>query len=232
MSVRLVVADDHTMMRDGLRRALTDFGLEVVGEAADGQAAVDLAEALQPDVVLMDISMPVLDGIAATRIIKKSWPGVQVVMLTMHSDENLLRQAIQAGAAGYLVKDASAEEVVGIVTQAASGETTFSPEIASALLLEAEPSLLEAEADLGAGNRRLDRLDRGGELSVTKREVEVLRLIAQGSSTADVARALFISPKTVKNHLASIYQKLDAGDRTQAVLRAVRIGIIKIEINP
>ncbi|MHB1488033.1 MAG: response regulator transcription factor [Acidimicrobiales bacterium] len=232
MSVRLVVADDHTMMRDGLRRALTDFGLEVIGEAADGQAAVDLAEELQPDVVLMDISMPVLDGIAATRIIRKSWPGVQVVMLTMHSDESLLRQAIQAGAAGYLVKDASAEEVVDIVTQAASGETTFSPEIASALLLEAEPSLLEAEGGFGGDNRHLDRRDRGGELSVTKREVEVLRLIAQGSSTADVARTLFISPKTVKNHLASIYQKLDAGDRTQAVLRAVRIGIIKIEINP
>ena len=224
MTVRLVVADDHTMMRDGLRRSLTDFGLVVLGEAPDGQAAVDQAEIHQPDVVLMDISMPVLDGIAATRIIKKSWPEIQVVMLTMHSDEGLLRQAIQAGASGYLVKDASAEEVVEIVTQAATGETTFSPEIASALLKAAEPTF-------DTDNRRLDRQDKGGELSVTKREVEVLRLIAQGSSTADVARKLFISPKTVKNHLASIYQKLDAGDRTQAVLRAVRIGIIQIEVN-
>ncbi|MGH9300903.1 MAG: response regulator transcription factor [Acidimicrobiales bacterium] len=213
MSIRLVVADDHTMMRDGLRRSLTDFGLDVVGEAADGQAAVDLAEELRPDVVLMDISMPVLDGIAATRIIRTNWPEVQVVMLTMHSDEELLRQAIGAGAAGYLVKDASAQEVVDIVTQAASGETTFSPAVATEML-----------RDLGHGQR-------GGELSVTKREIEVLSLIAHGSSTSDVARKLYISPKTVKNHLASIYQKLDAADRTQAVLRAVRIGIIRLERN-
>lgn len=205
---RVLLADDHTMLRQSLRRALTANGLDVVGEAGDGEDAARLAIELQPDVVLMDVSMPVLDGVEATRVIRDQAPGVQVVILTMHADKGVLDRAIRAGAVGYLVKDCTMEEVVRTVQQAAAGDTTLSAELAEAMLAEAvQPA----------------------ESIITKREEEVLQLIAEGLSTVEVATRLFISVKTVKNHLASVYQKLDSRDRTQAVVRAVKMGIIRLE---
>jgi len=211
--IRVLLADDHTMLRQSLRRALTEHGLEVVGEAGDGEEAARLAIELLPDVVLMDVSMPVLDGVEATRAIRDCAAQVQVVILTMHADKGVLDRAIRAGAVGYLVKDCTMEEVVRTVRQAAAGETTLSPELAGAMLAEAV-------------------LPTGGvapEAIITKREEEVLQLIAEGLSTTEVAAQLYISVKTVKNHLASVYQKLDSRDRTQAVVRAVRMGIIRLE---
>ncbi len=207
---RVLLADDHTMLRQSLRRALTENGLDVVGEAGDGEEAARLAIELQPDVVLMDVSMPVLDGVEATRVIRDRAPGVQVVILTMHADKGVLDRAIRAGAVGYLVKDCTMEEVVRTVQQAASGETSLSAELAEAMLAEAvQPA----------------------ESIITRREEEVLQLIAEGLSTTEVATKLFISVKTVKNHLASVYQKLDSRDRTQAVVRAVKMGIIRLEVD-
>ncbi|HEX8581055.1 MAG TPA: response regulator transcription factor [Acidimicrobiales bacterium] len=213
--VRLLLADDHRMLREGLRRSMTEEGFDVVGEAADGEEAVRLAAALQPDVVLMDVTMPELDGVEATRRIRSSGDlaAVQVVMLTMHADESVLADAVRAGAAGYLVKDCSTEEVAEAVRQAASGEAMLSPQLAASMLDEV---------------RRLDAAAADGEQVVSRREVEVLQLIADGCSTPEVAARLYISQKTVKNHLASIYAKLDARDRTQAVLQAVRMGIIRL----
>jgi two-component system, NarL family, response regulator DegU len=214
-AVRLMLADDHRMLREGLRRSMTEQGFSVVGEAADGAQAVELAHRLQPDVVLMDVTMPELDGVGATREIRASLPNVRVVMLTMHADEDVLASAIRAGASGYLVKDCSTREIAEAVRMAASGETIISPNLAASMLNEV---------------RKLDEPDTADEQRVvTRREEEVLQLIANGCSTPEVAEQLFISHKTVKNHLASIYQKLDARDRTQAVLQAVRMGIVHLD---
>ena len=214
MTIRLMLVDDHRMLREGLRRSLEEEGFYVVGEAADGEAAVRLVPAAKPDVILMDVSMPDMDGVEATKRILQNSPEQRVVMLTMHADKDLIDQAIKAGAVGYLTKDCSTDEVIEAVRMAANGETALSPQLAKTMLTEVR------KIDEKAA-REEDRL-------VTKREEEVLQLIADGCSTPEVAQKLYISQKTVKNHLASIYEKLNARDRTQAVLLAVRMGIVKL----
>ncbi len=212
MTISLLLADDHTMLREGLRRSMETEGFTVLGEARDGEEAIRLTQELHPDVVLMDVSMPVLDGVEATKQIRVMAPDSHVVMLTMHADHDVIRRAINAGAVGYLVKDCTTEEIARTVRQAADDTTALSQELAASLLKEA--------LNTSAGKK--------GDSVITKREEEVLQLVAEGSSTSDVAERLFISVKTVKNHLASIYQKLDTNDRTQAVLRAARMGIIRL----
>lgn len=214
MSIRLMLADDHRMLREGLRRSMTDQGFDVVGEACDGDEAIRLAEELRPEVILMDVTMPEVDGVEATRQIHQIIPEIRIVMLTMHADQEVLAAAIRAGASGYLVKDCSTDEIASAVRMAASGETALSPQLAASMLDEV---------------RKLDQPANEEDRIITKREEEVLQLIANGCSTPEVAEQLFISQKTVKNHLASIYQKLDARDRTQAVLQAVRMGIVHLD---
>ncbi len=211
-AIRLLLADDHRMLREGLRRSLVELGFEVVAEARNGTEAVDLAAAVQPDVVLMDVTMPDLDGVEATRQIKERVPATFIIMLTMHADQDVLAEAIRAGANGYLVKDCSIDEIGSAIEAVVLGETALSPRLAASMLAEV---------------RRQDSNSQP-ERVITRREEEVLQLIADGCSTPEVAEQLFISQKTVKNHLASIYQKLDARDRTQAVLQAVRMGIVSI----
>jgi two-component system, NarL family, response regulator DegU len=222
-SIRLLLADDHTMLREALRRAMEGAGLEVVGEAADGEEAIRLCADLRPDVVLMDVSMPVLDGVEATRQIHRSDPDIAVLMLTMHADSDVVARALSAGAVGYLVKDASMSEVVDAVRLAANGDTALSVELANSMLGEVH-RLAESTPLTDRGSIDVP----AGESVITKREEEVLQLIAEGLSTPEVAARLYISVKTVKNHLASIYAKLDSRDRTQAVVRAVKMGIIRI----
>lgn len=214
MSIRLMLADDHRMLREGLSRSMTEHGFDVVGEARDGVEAVNMACSLSPDVILMDVTMPEMDGVEACRQVRAAVPGTRIVMLTMHADQEVLANAIRAGACGYLVKDCSTEEIASAVRMAANGDTALSPQLAASMLDEV---------------RRLDMAPSREERVVTKREEEVLQLIADGCSTSEVADQMYISQKTVKNHLASIYQKLDARDRTQAVLRAVRMGIVSLE---
>lgn len=214
MSIRVLLADDHRMLREGLRRSLEDEGFDVVGEADNGEQAVRMAGELQPDVILMDVSMPEMDGVEATRQIRATDTASRVLMLTMHADKDVLADAIRAGASGYLVKDCSTEEVADAIRMAANGDTDLSPLLAASMLEEV---------------RRLETPSPVEEDQViTKREEEVLQRIADGCSTSEVAAELYISQKTVKNHLASIYQKLDARDRTQAVLQAVRMGIVHL----
>ncbi len=214
MTIRLMLADDHRMLREGLSRSMSEHGFDVVGEARDGVEAVNMAYALNPDVVLMDVSMPEMDGVEACRQVRLAVPGTKVVMLTMHADQDVLANAIRAGACGYLVKDCSTEEIADAVRMASNGDTALSPQLAASMLNEV---------------RKLDMAPTREERVVTKREEEVLQLIADGCSTSEVAEQMYISQKTVKNHLASIYQKLDARDRTQAVLQAVRMGIVSLE---
>jgi len=208
--MRVLLADDHQLLRQAIRRALEDAGMTVVAEAGDGGEAVRLAGELHPDVVVMDVSMPVLDGVEATRRIHDDLPDLPIVIITMHGDEALRRDAVNAGAAGFLTKDVSMQEVVATITQAAGGEVALSTELAATILAELEQGVDRAASPL------------------TPREEEVLQLIADGCSTSEVAAGLFISGKTVKNHLASIYEKLNARDRTQAVITAVRMGIITL----
>jgi DNA-binding NarL/FixJ family response regulator len=210
MGLTALLVDDHTMLRQGLRRGLEAEGIVVVGEAGDGDAAVRLALELRPHVVVMDVSMPTLDGVEATRRIMQADARQRVVMLTMHMDRAVVDQALRAGAVGYLTKDCSIQEVVEAIHMATSGDTVLSPNLATLMLAE-------ARGDAGPG-----------EPLLSPREEEVLQLVVDGLGTSEVAERLFISQKTVKNHLASIYDKLDANDRTQAVLTAVRMGIVHI----
>jgi DNA-binding NarL/FixJ family response regulator len=214
MTIRLMLADDHRMLREGLSRSMQEQGFDVVGEAGDGSEAVTMAMSVRPDVILMDVTMPEIDGVEACRQVRSQLPETKVVMLTMHADQGVLTSAIRAGATGYLVKDCSTEEIAAAVRMAAGGETALSPQLAASMLNEV---------------RRWDQPHKEEERVITKREEEVLQLIADGCSTPEVAERLYISQKTVKNHLASIYQKLDARDRTQAVLQAVRMGIVHLD---
>ena len=209
MGLTALLVDDHTMLRQGLRRGLEAEGIQVVGEAGDGDQGVRLALELRPDVVLMDVSMPTVDGIEATRRLMKADARQHVVILTMHMDRALIDLALRAGAAGYLTKDCSMSEVVEAIRLATNGDTVLSQNLAELMLNEVRDTSNE------------DSL-------VSPREEEVLQLVVDGLGTTEIAERLFISQKTVKNHLASIYEKLDATDRTQAVLTAVRMGIVRI----
>ena len=215
MSIRLMLADDHRMLREGLRRSMTEAGFDVVGEAGDGVEAIAMADDLQPDVILMDVTMPNCDGVEACRRVIESGSDTRVVMLTMHADKEVLANAIRAGAIGYLTKDSSTRDIADAVRMAVEGDTVLSPQLARTMLEEVRK--LDAP-----GTQEAERV-------ISDREVEVLQLIADGCSTPEVAAQLYISQKTVKNHLASIYQKLDARDRTQAVLAAVRMGIVHLD---
>ena len=213
--MRVLLADDHTLLREGLRRSLEDAGVEIVGEASDGEEAVRLAGELHPDVVLMDVSMPRLGGVDATREVRSRFPEVEVLILTMHADASVVNDAVRAGAAGYLVKDCTTDDIVAMLDAVANGEAALSPDLASSMLAE-------AQADRAASTPE-------GEGLLTPREEEVLKLIAHGAATPEVAAALYISTKTVRHHLSSIYEKLESRDRTQAVIRAVRMGIIRLD---
>jgi two-component system, NarL family, response regulator DegU len=215
---RVLVADDHQLLRQALRRALQESGFDVVAEAADGEEAVRLVNMLKPEVVVMDVTMPVLDGIEATRRIHAATGDTKVLVLTMHDEDALRVRALRAGAVGFLTKDSAMQEVVATVKAVASGDTVFSPEIAAAMMKEFPLS----------GNG-YDEAPDAVESPLTKRELEILQHVADGYSTTEIARELFISAKTVKNHLASIYAKLDSRDRTQAVLSGMRLGIVQLQ---
>ena len=205
-----MLVDDHHLLRQSLKRQLEDLGHEVVADVADGTSAISIALNKQPDIILMDISMADGDGISACRAIMDADARQRIVMLTMHVETDLIRKSFKAGAIGYLTKDATFDEVLKALQMACDGDVIISPEFAHALLDETDDMRAHQESIL------------------SEREMEVLQLLADGQSTPEIASNLFISQKTVKNHLASIYTKIDARDRTHAVIRAVKMGIIKI----
>jgi DNA-binding NarL/FixJ family response regulator len=204
--IRLVVADDHVVVRAGLEQLVATFDdVDLVGSAADGAEAVRLCVDLRPDVALMDLQMPSLDGIAATRRIARDAPATSVVVLTSFSDRERIISALDAGAVGYILKDAPPEEVLGAIRAAARGEAPLDPKAASAVLAERRPP------------RTAER--------ISEREREVLAMVAEGLPNKLIARRLEISEKTVKAHLTSVFRRIGVTDRTQAALWATQHGI-------
>jgi two-component system NarL family response regulator len=216
--IRVVICDDHALFRRGLAMVLAEEdGIAVVGEAADGEAAVAAAEELAPDVILMDVRMPKLSGIEATKAIAERAPATRIVMLTVSDEEEDLYEAVKAGAAGYLLKEISIEEVASAVRSVMGGESLITPSMASKLLTEFSNLSKRAEAKQGVPGPRL-----------TGRELEVLRLVAQGMSNKEIASELFISENTVKNHVRNILEKLHLHSRMEAVVYAVREKILDL----
>jgi DNA-binding NarL/FixJ family response regulator len=207
--MRVLLADDHQILRDGIRRGLEAAGETVVGEADNGEEAIELVRSTSPDIVLMDLSMPVLDGVSATRRITEEFPSVKVVVLTMHDDPQRTRAALEAGAQGYLTKGTSFADVLDTLTRVMAGEEVLSPQLAA--------SMLQAAGDAAVTDELL-----------SERQTEILQMIADGLSTKQVARELGITQKTVHNHLNAIYRRLDTQSLTHAVLSAVRLGIIDL----
>jgi NarL family two-component system response regulator LiaR len=210
MSIRLLIVDDHGVVRQGLRMYLAlDPELEVVGEAANGAEALRLAHELKPDIVLMDLLMPVMDGIAATEAIRRDMPEVEVIALTSVLEDSAVYGAMRAGAIGYLLKDTEAGDLCRAIKAAAAGQVQMSPPVAARLLREVPPP------------RHTEPL--------TDRETEVLQQLAQGKSNKEIAAALIITEKTVRTHVSNILNKLGVASRTQAALHAVRTGLVSLD---
>ena len=209
MAVRVLITDDHSVVRQGLRMFLSlDPELEVVGEAANGEEALRMARDMSPDVVLMDLVMPVMDGISATGAIRSELPDVEVIALTSVLEDASVTGAVKAGAIGYLMKDTEAEELGRAIKAAAEGRVYLAPEAAARLMREV-------------------RTPESPE-SLTERETEVLQLLARGKANKQIATSLYVTEKTVKAHVSSILAKLGVQSRTQAALYAVRAGLVSI----
>jgi two-component system, NarL family, response regulator NreC len=214
MLIRVVLADDHSVVRQGLRAWLERSGyVQVVGEAADGREAVAIVEQLQPDVVVMDIAMPMLNGIDATAQIMRRNPDTKVIILSMHADESYILRALSAGAKGYLLKESTESDVLPAVQSVRDGKPYFTPSIARLLLEDYMRSLKQ--------NNLQDSYDL-----LTEREREVLQLLAQGKSNKEVAQVLDLSPHTIDSHRTNMMQKLNLHNTAEIVLYAVRKGII------
>jgi len=217
--IRVLLVDDHALFRRGLLLVLeSEDGIEVVGEAEDGEEAIRKAEELAPDVVLMDVRMPRVSGIEATRRLAESLPTTRIIVLTVSDEEDDLYEAIKAGATGYLLKEISIEEVADAVRAVMQGQTLISPSMASKLIQE-----------FNALAKRADEKQQVPAPKLTDRELEVLKLVAQGLTNREIADQLYISENTVKNHVRNILEKLHLHSRMEAVVYAVREKLLDLE---
>lgn len=211
--ITVVLADDHVLFRQALRHLLeSEPDIEIVGEAGDGSTAIGIAEKEHPDVILMDISMPGIDGVAATRDLKAEIPNVKIIILTMFSEDGHIIRAVRAGADAYLLKNTEASKLLDAIRAAARGASVIEPKLAATLLSEF---------------RRMSNLqDDEGLASLTEREIDLLRLVAQGMSNKEIAYKLHLAESTIKNRLSILFEKLDVSDRTQAAIYALSHGLV------
>lgn len=216
--ISVLIVDDHPLLRQGLSTLLElEGGITVVGQASNGPEALRLAEQLRPQVILLDINMPGMNGVEVAKILREKQPEIGILVLTIHDNESYVKEMIRSGAKGYLLKDAEPRQVVQAIKQVAAGESVYPTELMERVMdryheLEMEYGRLQSAAALS-------------ELALTNRELEILRYIVEGMSNKEIANALFISEKTVKNHITSLLRKLDVEDRTQAAVFAVSQGI-------
>ena len=223
-AARLVVVDDHALVRSAIRSMLAgEPDLEVVGEAASGPEAIDLCRRLRPDLALIDIRMPGMDGLAAARAIKAEFPQNGVIMVTMQEDPDALFEAVRAGAAGYVLKGATPDELTAAIRSVLGGESLLDQRLTMALLRS--PAAAQQRPVAPAPARQPESLVE----PLTARETEVLRLLARGLTNGQIADALVVSPGTVKNHVGHIIAKLGVADRTQAAVRALELGLLATE---
>lgn len=213
MNIKVLIVDDHVLIREGLRRILSlEPSIALVGEAENGKQAIEVVTEKDVDVVLLDINMPEMNGIKACQLIKKNSPKTQVIALTIHEEEDYLFEMIRSGASAFLLKDVSSDRLIKTIKGTARGESFIPPKLMSRLFLEIN-RLASTTGDKNNG--------------LTQRELEVLQLVAQGQNNKAIAKKLYISEKTVKNHLTSIFQKLGVTDRTQAALYAIKNKIVE-----
>lgn len=220
--IRVVIVDDHDLAREGLRDMLVDEpDIEVVGEASNGQEALKRCSRLQPDLVLMDVRMPEMDGLAATSKLKQRHPRISVLMVTMHENPDYLLEALKAGAAGYVLKDAHQHEIITAIHQVRSGDSPLDPQLSARLLRRMAAEENQREDEEKPRTSSFSYVE-----ALTPREQEVLEFMKLGWTNRQIAQELFISPGTVKNHVEHIIAKLEASDRTQAVVRALELGVL------
>jgi DNA-binding NarL/FixJ family response regulator len=220
--IKVLIVDDHRVVREGLSAILqSKENIQVLGEAQDGHEAVEKARSLLPDVILMDVSMPKMTGVEATRIIKREFPHIGIIALTMYEEQQYIFDLVRGGATGYLLKDSDSDQIVKAIQSVYRGESLIHPAVASKIL--AEFSLLAQKKGKKSG---------WVEHDLTEREITVLRLVADGKTNKEIANNLDLSEKTVKNHVRNIFHKLQVYDRTQAAILAIRKGLIELDPRP
>jgi two-component system, NarL family, response regulator DegU len=232
-TVNIVIADDHQLLREGVKRILNmEIDFEVIGECGDGIQVVELCNELRPDVVLMDINMPIENGVVATERLKEFFPEIKVIILSIHDDESYVFETLRKGASGYLLKDMEAESLINAIRSVVAGHAYIHPKVTGKLINQLRRMTYLDNSGIGGG----DGSSREAGVKyihqpnspLTRREAEVLRLLAEGKSNKSIGEILFISEKTVKNHVSSILQKMEVEDRTQAVIIAIKNGWVTL----
>lgn len=232
-NVKIVIADDHQLLREGVKRILNmEKDFEVVGECGDGIQVVELCNSLRPDVVLMDINMPIENGVVATERLKEFFPEIKVIILSIHDDETYVFETLRKGASGYLLKDMEAESLINAIRSVVAGHAFIHPKVTGKLINQLRRmTYLDPNGMVGGeqGQREAGvKYIHQPNSPLTRREAEVLRLLAEGKSNKAIGEILFISEKTVKNHVSSILQKMEVEDRTQAVIIAIKNGWVTL----
>lgn len=230
--VRIMIADDHTLFREGLRRILDmEEDFEVLGEYGDGVQVLEACGHHQPDIVIMDINMPVENGVAATEKIRKLFPDVKVIILSIHDDESYVFETLRKGASGYLLKDMETDELIHAIRSVHEGFAYIHPKVTGKLINQLRRmTYLDQDGVMVSSKQGNDgaKFSHIEDSPLTKREAEVLRLMAEGKNNKAIGESLFISEKTVKNHVSSILQKLNVNDRTQAVINSIKSGWVSL----
>ncbi len=232
-SVKLIIADDHQLFREGVKRILNmEEDMEVIGECGDGIQVVELCNQMTPDVVLMDINMPLENGVVATERLKLIFPDVKVIILSIHDDESYVFETLRKGASGYLLKDMEAESLINAIRSVVVGHAYIHPKVTGKLINQLRRmTYLDDVGIVGPGQTVKEaglKYTHNDNSPLTKREAEVLRLMAEGKSNKSIGEFLYISEKTVKNHVSSILQKMEVDDRTQAVIIAIKNGWVTL----